>query len=139
MSAKREIRAEFVELMPKELGDGILYISIQYATAIHLCCCGCGNKVVTPFSPTDWRLIFDGESVSLDPSIGNWNFPCQSHYWIERNQIDWAPRWTRSEIDEGRRKDRALKQRTAHSVEVEPPDDSAKGALQRLRDFFWSR
>jgi len=34
--------------------------------------------VVTPLSPTGWSLIFDGETVSLYPSIGNWNFPCRS-------------------------------------------------------------
>jgi hypothetical protein len=50
---------------------------------------------VTPFSPKDWKLIFYGESVSLYPSIGNWNFPCKSHYWITKNSIEPA-RWEKS-------------------------------------------
>ena len=67
---------------------------MTYATTTHLCACGCGNKVVLPLSPADWQLYFDGERVSLTPSIGNWQFPCQSHYWIRRNGIFWADRWS---------------------------------------------
>ena len=47
------LRHEFVEFIPDELEHGIIYISIRFATASHLCCCGCGNKVVTPIRPTD--------------------------------------------------------------------------------------
>jgi Family of unknown function (DUF6527) len=71
---------QFVEFMPKLLDDGVLYVSMTYATASHRCFCGCGMKVVTPLSPTDWRLTFDGDSLSLHPSIGNWSYPCRSHY-----------------------------------------------------------
>lgn len=81
---------EFVEFAPPELKEGVLYVSMIYASAVHRCCCGCGEKVVTPFSPTDWKLTFDGDSVSLHPSIGNWSFKCRSHYWIERNAVKWA-------------------------------------------------
>jgi hypothetical protein len=103
------LRHEFVELIPNELVEETLYISIPYATAMHLCACGCGHRVVTPLAPTDWRLIFDGESVSLDPSIGNWSFDCQSHYWIKDNRVLWARRWSRDRIDAGRADDRLLK------------------------------
>jgi hypothetical protein len=99
----------FVEHVPDQLQDGMLYISIPFATVVHRCCCGCGREVVTPLSPTDWRLTFDGESVSLHPSIGNWSFPCRSHYWIERSRVRWAPSWSREEIDAGRAVDRAAK------------------------------
>lgn len=84
------LKHAFVEFMPSELQEGVLYVSIQYATAIHTCACGCGNKVVTPISPGDWQLLFDGNSVSLTPSIGNWQFPCRSHYWITSNKVCWA-------------------------------------------------
>lgn len=93
---------EFVEFIPDNLKDGTIYVSVVYATVAHKCCCGCGNEVITPLSPTDWKLIFDGESVSLDPSIGNWNFACQSHYWIKHNRVKWALRWTQEEINAGR-------------------------------------
>ena len=85
---------EFVSHIPDVLDDGILYVSIPFTTALHKCCCGCGNEVVTPFHPDDWKMTFDGETVSLYPSIGNWNFVCQSHYWISRNRVKWDKDWT---------------------------------------------
>jgi hypothetical protein len=101
---------EFVEYIPQDLKDGTIYVSIPFATAAHRCCCGCGSEVVTPLSPTDWRLTFDGETISLEPSIGNWSFGCQSHYWIRRNQVKWAPRWSEREIQAGRAEDRSAKE-----------------------------
>jgi hypothetical protein len=93
---------KFVEFIPRELEANTIYVSIPYATAIHNCCCGCGNRVVTPISPADWKLIFDGRSISLEPSIGNWSFPCQSHYWITNNNVVWARRWSKNEISAAR-------------------------------------
>lgn len=89
----------FVEHIPERLGldADTIYISLPYATAVHLCCCGCGNEVVTPLSRSGWTLTFDG-TVSLRPSIGNWSFPCQSHYWIDRDQVTWARSWSAAEI-----------------------------------------
>jgi hypothetical protein len=60
--------------------------------------CGCNNEVVTPLSPTDWQLTFDGESVSLNPSIGNWSFKCKSHYWIVKDTIKMVRKWSDDEI-----------------------------------------
>lgn len=105
MKRRTTIAHEFVELMPVTLTEGTLYVSIPYATAIHLCACGCGNKVVTPISPADWSLTFDGDTVSLHPSIGGWQLPCRSHYWIRNNTIRWAAAWTDEEIEEGRNQD----------------------------------
>ena len=122
MTRISSLAPEFIELVPPELREGILYVSMIYSTAIHKCCCGCGQTVVTPLSPTDWQLFFDGDSVSLQPSIGNWSFKCQSHYWIKKNRVEWAPRWTRKEIEAGRANDRAVK---ARYVEV---GTSEKGA-----------
>ena len=110
MSQDIILKHEFVEFIPDELEQGKIYISIRFATASHLCLCGCGNKVVTPIRPTDWKLIFDGKTVSLGPSIGNWSFPCQSHYWIRNNRINWAPNWSRKQIERGRRYDYSAKE-----------------------------
>lgn len=82
---------------------------MEYGTAIHKCVCGCGNEVVTPFSPTDWELNFNGKSVSLSPSIGNWSFKCQSHYWIVKNKVRYVSKWTYDEIDENRKADKKKK------------------------------
>ncbi|MFC8536700.1 DUF6527 family protein [Streptomyces sp. NPDC057249] len=61
-------------------------MSISYRTCGHLCCCGCGNEVITPLSPTQWSLTYDGESASLAPSVGNWALRCQSLYWIRHGE-----------------------------------------------------
>lgn len=78
---------KFVEYIPSELEEGILYVSIDYCVAVHRCYCGCGSEIVTPIAPTGWKITFDGDTVSLTPSIGNWNLSCRSHYWIERNKV----------------------------------------------------
>lgn len=101
----KTLQHKFVELVPDVLEDGILYISIEYCSAIHKCVCGCGNEVVTPLSPNDWQLTFDGKTVSLYPSIGNWNFECKSHYWIIHNKVKFARKWSDSEIQFSRDKD----------------------------------
>jgi hypothetical protein len=99
------LEPEFVEFVPANLTEGKLYVSMLYATTVHLCASGCGNKVVLPLSPAEWQLYFDGESVSLTPSVGNWEFPCRSHYWIKANKIRWSSVWTDTQIAAGRRRD----------------------------------
>ena len=80
----------FVKYIPEELEEGYLYISMEYATASHLCACGCGETVVTPISPKFWQLYYNGKEISLTPSIGNYEFPCQSHYFIRHNRVEWC-------------------------------------------------
>jgi hypothetical protein len=65
------LRPEFVRAMPEKLDAGMLYISIDFATAAHSCCCGCGREVITPLTPTDWKITYNGVSISLFPSVGN--------------------------------------------------------------------
>lgn len=96
---------QFLEVFPKSPDEGILYISIEHATAVHLCVCGCRNSVYTPFSPHDWRMTYDGDTVTLHPSIGNWSFPCKSHYWIRKNKVQKAPAWSQKEIEYNRRQE----------------------------------
>lgn len=101
----------FGEFIPRDLEPGVLYISVEYATCVHACACGCGNRVVTPLSPDDWRLTFDGETISLWPSIGNWAFPCESHYWIRDDQAVWAPKLSRRRIESLRARQRQTRER----------------------------
>ena len=79
---------ELVDFIPRQLNERTLCISIEFATATHKCFCGCGAEVVTPISPVGWQLIFDGETVSLSPSVGSWSLKCKSHYWIRRKPGD---------------------------------------------------
>ena len=62
------LKHEFVDKMPDSIEEGVIYISIPFETVIHKCCCGCGSEVVTPLSPADWSVTFNGESISLEPS-----------------------------------------------------------------------
>lgn len=136
------VRPEFVEFIPSALEDGLLYISIQYATAVHLCGCGCGSKVVTPLSRADWALIFEGDVVSLTPSIGNWSFQCQSHYWIRRNQVRWASRMTPAQIEAGRRRDRERSERYFAGVDDvvnDVVDDEPRAAERSWLVRLWQR
>ncbi|MBL6853359.1 MAG: hypothetical protein ISQ86_08225, partial [Alphaproteobacteria bacterium] len=58
----KQLTHRFVEDMPEVLDPGVLYVSMRYALALHLCCCGCGREVSTPFSPAQWKLLFDGDT-----------------------------------------------------------------------------
>jgi len=84
---------KFVDVMPEKLEPDVIYVSLRFSLVSHLCACGCGEEIVTPLSPKDWQLIFNGETVSLYPSIGNWRLSCRSHYWIEQNRVAWAPNY----------------------------------------------
>lgn len=103
-----KLQHKFVEFIPEVIENGVIYISIEYCTAIHKCVCGCNNEVVTPISPTGWKLTFDGETITLYPSIGNWSFECKSHYWITNNEVHFARKWSRSEIEKTRKQDRKI-------------------------------
>jgi hypothetical protein len=111
MKRAASLTHEFVEFVPDTLETGKIYVSISYATVVHKCCCGCGHEVVTPISPTAWKLIFDGRTISLDPSIGNWNFPCRSHYWIRGNEVKWAEPWSVRQVEAARNAERHENQR----------------------------
>lgn len=134
MSQATALAFEFVQAIPEKLEDKTLYVSMDYATAAHKCCCGCGREVVTPLSPTDWKLTFDGVSVSLSPSIGNWSFACRSHYWIVRNSVKWADQWSPEQVEAGRAGDRRAKQAYygEHAGTRTPKPSQA-------RPSFWSR
>lgn len=122
-----QLKVQFTEYIPDKLQDATLYISMEYATASHNCACGCGKEVVTPFTPTDWKLTYDGESVSLSPSIGNWSYPCRAHYFIQHNRIVWAANMSQEAIAAGRCIDRARKERqySKNGTTVVKPNSSA--------------
>ena len=105
MNRRTQIQHRYVEFIPKDLDEGILYISTRFRTASHLCCCGCRNKVVTPLNPAKWRLVEHKATVSLSPSIGLGTLPCRSHYWIKNSRIDWCPRMTEAQTRRAQRAD----------------------------------
>jgi len=92
-----------VHYVPKTLEPGVLYVSDEFGAALHLCACGCGTKVSTPVGPTDWAVEETPAGPTLMPSVGNWQFPCKSHYFIREGRIVWAGSWTPEQITLGRK------------------------------------
>ncbi len=132
------ITHEFVEFIPAEREEGVLYVSTRFRVATHSCFCGCGRKVVTPLSPAEWALIFDGASASLVPSIGNWQSPCRSHYWVQRNRVRWAGQWSEAKIAAGRERDRLdLERYLAGEAAPQPPEREPSGSSPSRRARLW--
>jgi len=96
-------RLQRVRYMPQEINSGVLYVSEEFGIAVHLCACGCGAKVRTPLGPTEWNVDETPTGPTLRPSVGNWQLPCRSHYWIYRGEVLWATTWTSEQIAAGRR------------------------------------
>lgn len=128
------IKHEFVEFIPDVLSAGVVYVSIPYATAAHSCFCGCGSKVVTPLSRQGWSVTFDGESVSLSPSVGNYGLPCQSHYFIRDDQVVWARRMSQDEMDADRLRDGLLP-----AKESRDNDTNERNVKRGWRFWDWLR
>ncbi len=135
---------KFVKAFPERLEEGVLYVSVEFATAAHRCFCGCGSEVYTRFSPTDWSMRFDGQTVTINPSIGNWSFACQSHYILANGRVRWADKWSRERIDLGRAIDRERKDQQFGNPQVKPkivPTNAARDAphqwtLKRLLQWL---
>jgi hypothetical protein len=137
------MKHRFVEHVPEFVEADTIYISIEYAIAVHRCFCGCGNEVVTPLSPVDWSLTFDGETISLHPSIGNWSFACKSHYWIKKSKVHWAEKFTDLEIKGVQSKDKKDKTKhyetkftPANKGSLRPKDSKPKKLKDRIRNIF---
>ncbi len=135
MARLKQLNYSFVKSVPDRLEEGIVYVSMEYASAVHLCCCGCRSEIVTPLSPRDWKLTFDGESVSLHPSIGNWSFPCRSHYWIKSNRVRWAGDIPQKEIWEAREYERSIHSRDA----AEKQDGAEPPMAESAEPGFWKK
>lgn len=126
MKKQSYLKHQWVQFIPDKPESGILYISREYKTATHLCCCGCGLEVVTPLNPAKWALTDHGNSVSLFPSIGNWSFPCRSHYLIGHNRVKWVGAMSEKQITMARKNDQ-------HAVDCMMKAEKLKaGLLTRL-------
>lgn len=134
MTKSETIRYRLVDSIPREIVEGTIYISQEYATAVHKCCCGCRNEVVTPLGPTDWQIKINHGEVTVYPSIGNWSLPCQSHYWIREGRILWAEQWSEARIAFGRQQNRIAKQIQygERPLSKHPTTSTSTGYLARL-------
>lgn len=131
---------QFVRHLPDVLRPGILYISMEYATASHLCCCGCGEEVVTPFTPAQWKMTFDRDAVSLYPSVGNWLLACRSHYVIRQGRVHEAEPWTDARIAAGLAHDKAARtQMFAPTSSAAPAMVPAQPVATPVKKGFWTQ
>jgi hypothetical protein len=121
-----------VYYMPVNLEPGILYFSAEFQVAGHLCPCGCGNKVITPLGPAGWSFTEVEGAATLDPSLGNWELPCRSHYWIIEGKVVWADQWNNKRIKAGRKREE--QKRRAYYKQLGRQKAKAKGFL---RFFAW--
>lgn len=101
-----------VDLMPDVFEPGIVYFSAEFEIAIHLCACGCGAKISTPIGAAEWSIHETTTGPTLYPSIGNWQLPCRSHYFIRSGEVVWAPRWSHGEVVAGREEE--ARRRSTH-------------------------
>jgi hypothetical protein len=108
MSSKIQLKR--VEFIPKALDEGILYVSQRFKVAAHLCPCGCSTKIVTPLGPCEWSFSEKKAKPTLYPSIGNWQIPCRSHYWIKSGQIEWSYPWPEEKIQTERNEEQARRE-----------------------------
>jgi hypothetical protein len=132
MSPLQRLDPCFVHTMPAQLDEGKLYISMEYCSINHLCACGCGSEVVTPLHPARWAIFYNGDTVSLWPSVGSFDLPCRSHYVIERNRVVWQPSWSEGAAREGVERDRREVERF-HAGPADSREDRG-GWMER-----WSR
>ena len=79
-----------VYYMPNKIKAGILYVSEDFQSAQHLCACGCGEVVVTPIDSAGWDFTENNGKPTLSPSVGSFNIPCKSHYWVKDGKIQWC-------------------------------------------------
>jgi hypothetical protein len=103
----KRIQLQRVHYMPAVLEPGVLYVSEEFAIAVHLCACGCGTVVKTPLGPTEWSVEETPEGPNMNPSIGNWQQACKSHYMIRRGEVVWSLKWSPEQIEAGRRAEEA--------------------------------
>jgi hypothetical protein len=130
MGRSKAVAFEFVDSLPQTLSaEGTVYISIPRRATAHLCLCGCGEKVVHPLRPDRWSLTYDGETISMSPSIGNSGLACRSHYWIKRSHVEWWPPLTDAEMALGMRRDGWG--RSAHSTDAPRRDEPAAEPRRR--------
>lgn len=139
MLKHQRLEHHFVRHLPDVLEPGLLYISMEYATASHLCCCGCGEEVVTPFAPAQWKMTFDGETVSLHPSVGNWLLRCRSHYVIHHGNVIEAGPWSDEQIAAGLAHDKATRAAMFEKIGSRSPTAAAPDPMPVSKKSIWSK
>jgi len=133
----------FVADIPDVLEEGVVYLALAYDAMVHLCACGCGREVSTPIGPTDWKISWNGEALSVWPSVGNGALSCRSHYIIDAGRVRWCPNMTDQDIADERRRTAIAKGQLrppsapVQTVEVAPPSPPLPQKPWSVRLLQW--
>ncbi len=110
-------RVEKVERFPAALADNVVYVSEEFEVAALKCACGCGHQVNLLLG--DGHTVYDeGGLADISPSIGVWDAPCRSHFWIHRGRVRWADQWSDAEIHSAM--ERQLSRHVQHAKASQP-------------------
>lgn len=87
MKTKKRVEVKHIKVqnLPfiDKMEENTIYISDKYGISEHKCLCGCGKRVATPLGYKEWSYKIDTKNrLSMHPSIGNYQYPCKSHYII---------------------------------------------------------
>ena len=72
--------------------DNVICISDEFQIAEHKCICGCGTLISTPLNKNDWKYNINKhtDSISMQPSIGNFQIPCNTHYIFSKGNANFV-------------------------------------------------
>lgn len=85
-----------VELIPKELSQGIVYHNEEFELAALLCACGCGHRI-TLLVPDSHQVVSENGFATIRPSIAVCDGPCRSHYFITAGRVEFLPRFSEAQ------------------------------------------
>ena len=126
-----------VDRTPRDLESDAIYVNDEFELATLLCACGCGHKV-TLLVPDGHTVINDEGFATVRPSIGVWDAPCRSHYFVSRGVVEWCRSWTEEQIQ-----NTMLRQRARHEADSAPPTVSwrtkLRGFVRKLIDRVLDR
>lgn len=85
-----KIQIKNVGIIPNDLEEWVLYLSERYWLSKHKCFCWCGSDVVLTLDRWSHYIHFMDWTLTVSPSIGSFSIPCNSHYFIKNNTIEWC-------------------------------------------------
>jgi len=85
MVTKKKVKVKYkiCKILPslKDMENNVVYISKKYLSTSHKCICGCGIQIHMGLMPNEWKYQIDSNNkISMQPSVGNYQIPCKSHY-----------------------------------------------------------
>jgi len=90
MKDEHVVAVHVSKLLDKEqMEQGKVYVVDRYQTTSHLCCCGCGERIVMSIDSLGWKYSEKDNRPTFSPSIGGFGLPCKSQYSIRDGEVIW--------------------------------------------------